>query len=311
MKDLELLVTLWPSFLHFEEFAKDDRLAGIRLNTAMVKSFELDDEFKKANDIKGTVPLWFDIKGTQLRITEVYPTKDHLELTLNHPIDVQTPSGVLFKAGADYAMLKEVVDGNHLIFDGGPEYMVYEGESLHIRHPSLEVKGPIFLDYEIEKIEKAKKAGFTKFFLSYAESKKAIDEFRSYVGKESEIIAKIENKKGLEYVASEFKPEPNLSLMAARGDLYVEVDKPHHMLDALKLIVQKDPRAYVGSRILLSIINQPVPSCADLSDVAWLYDIGYKRMLLCDELCLKGDLLGVAVNVFDHFRNSYAKEKLF
>ncbi|MBU1850689.1 MAG: hypothetical protein KKH40_08225, partial [Nanoarchaeota archaeon] len=297
MKDLELLVTLWPSFLHFEEFAKDDRLAGIRLNTAMVKSFELDDEFKKANDIKGTVPLWFDIKGTQLRITEVYPTKDHLELTLNHPIDVQTPSGVLFKAGADYAMLKEVVDGNHLIFDGGPEYMVYEGESLHIRHPSLEVKGPIFLDYEIEKIEKAKKAGFTKFFLSYAESKKAIDEFRSYVGKESEIIAKIENKKGLEYVASEFKPEPNLSLMAARGDLYVEVDKPHHMLDALKLIVQKDPRAYVGSRILLSIINQPVPSCADLSDVAWLYDIGYKRMLLCDELCLKGDLLGVAVNV--------------
>ncbi|MBU0666388.1 MAG: hypothetical protein KKC26_03430, partial [Nanoarchaeota archaeon] len=299
MKDLELLVTLWPSFLHFEEFAKDDRLAGIRLNTAMVKSFELDDEFKKANDIKGTVPLWFDIKGTQLRITEVYPTKDHLELTLNHPIDVQTPSGVLFKAGADYAMLKEVVDGNHLIFDGGPEYMVYEGESLHIRHPSLEVKGPIFLDYEIEKIEKAKKAGFTKFFLSYAESKKAIDEFRSYVGKESEIIAKIENKKGLEYVASEFKPEPNLSLMAARGDLYVEVDKPHHMLDALKLIVQKDPRAYVGSRILLSIINQPVPSCADLSDVAWLYDIGYKRMLLCDELCLKGDLLGVAVNVFD------------
>ena len=120
-------------------------------------------------------------------------------------------------------------------------------------------------------------------------------------------MAKIENKKGLEYVAKEFRKKPNLSLMAARGDLYVEVDKPHHILEALKLIVKKDPEAGVGSRLLLSTINKPVPECADFMDLAWLYDIGYRKMMLCDEICLKEELLARAINAFESFRGGYAK----
>jgi pyruvate kinase len=307
MKDLELLVTLWPSFPHFERFAQDERLAGIRLNSAMVKGNELNNELEMANKVLDSVPLYFDIKGKQLRVTEVEANKDHLELTLNHPIKVKTPCGVLFKAGADYALLEKVVDDNHLIFQGGPGYMVYEGESLHIREPSLYVGGPTFCDFEIEKIEKAKKAGFTRFFLSYVEDQKAVDQFREYVG-DAEVVAKIENKNGLRYVANEYKPQPNFSLMAARGDLYVELDRPHEIPEALKLIIEKDKNAYVGSRLLLSTINNPVPSCADFSDLAWLYDIGYKRMMLCDEICLKEELLARAVNVFDSFRQSYVKK---
>lgn len=93
--------------------------------------------------------------------------------------------------------------------------------------------------------------------------------------------------------------------MAARGDLYVEVDKPHEILNAMKLIIKKDPEAFVGSRILLSVIN-PVPECHDFSDLAWLYDIGYRKMMLCDEICLKEELLNRAVSVLDAFRKSYA-----
>lgn len=309
MNDLELMVTLWPSFPHFRRFARDYRLSGIRLNTAMVKAYELDKEFEIANSVPDPVPLYFDIKGRQLRVTEVVPNKRNLELTLNHPIEAKTPAMVLFKAGADYALLNKIVDGKRLIFDGGPRYMVHEGESLHIRDPGLIVKGPTFLDFEIEKIEMAKKAGFKRYFLSYVESQKDIDEFREHIG-DSELIAKIENRNGLNYVANEFKPQNNTHLMAARGDLYVEVDKPHDILDAMKLIIKKDPQAYVGSRILLSVIHDPVPSCADLTEMAWLYDIGYRRMLLCDELCLKGDLLARAVNVFEAFKNSYANNRL-
>ena len=137
------------------------------------------------------------------------------------------------------------------------------------------------------------------------EDQRDIEEFREHVGN-TEIIAKIENQNGLDYVATRFKKEDNLSLMAARGDLYVELAKPHHILEALKLIIQKDPDASIGSRILLSLVNSPVPSCADLSELAWLYDLGYRKMMLCDELCLKEDLLSRAVNVFDSFRASYA-----
>jgi pyruvate kinase len=309
MKDLEFLVTLWPTFPHFNRFAQDGRLSGIRLNTAMIKAVEINNELEEAQSIPSHVPLYFDIKGKQLRITEVYPNTKNLEIELNHPIKVNTPCMVLFKAGADYALLEKVIDDTHLIFNGGPRYMIYPGESLHVRDESLKVNGPTFLQYEIDKIVKAKNAGFNKYFLSYVQSQKDIDNFREYVGN-SEIILKIEDRKGLDFVARDFKKQEGLTLMAARGDLYVELEKPHDIMNALKLIANKDPNAAVGSRILLSLVNDSVPSCSDLTDLAWLYDIGYKKMMLCDELCLKENLLSRAVNVLEAFRDNYAKEKI-
>ena len=141
---LDLMVTMWPSFPQFAKFALDRRLAGVRLNTAMVRVDEIADELLKASLIGGA-PFWVDVKGRQLRVVESRPYKDHLELVINHPIRVQTPVEVVFKAGEDWAVLKEVVDhGHRLVFDGGPEFMVKDGESLHIRHPSMEVGGDQF-----------------------------------------------------------------------------------------------------------------------------------------------------------------------
>ena len=41
-------------------------------------------------------------------------------------------------------------------------------------------------------------------------------------------------------------------------------------------------------------------------ELAWLYDIGYRSMMLCDELCLKDELLELAVSAFDAFRTDYS-----
>ena len=60
--------------------------------------------------------------------------------------------------------------------------------------------------------------------------------------------------------------------------------------------------------LLLSVITDPVPSCADFHELAWLYDIGYRNMMLCDELCLKDNLLTRAVNVFQSFNIKYIGE---
>ena len=46
VKDLDLLVTLWPTFSHYKDFAKDYRLTGIRLNSAMMSAFELDNDLQ-------------------------------------------------------------------------------------------------------------------------------------------------------------------------------------------------------------------------------------------------------------------------
>ncbi len=306
MLDVNLSVTLWPSFPHFPRFAHDKRISSIRLNSAMMNTVELDEELAKIQKMKLETPLYYDIKGRQLRITEYIHNNEYLDIRINHPISVDTPTVVLFKAGADHALLREVCeDGRRLKFFGGPEYMVKDGESLHIRDASLQVFGEQFTPIELEKIEKVKKAGFTRWFLSYVQSQTDVDEFRKLVGDDAIINLKIEDKRGLEYVRRKFVKTPNTVLVLARGDMYVELDKPHEILAATKLLVEKDPAAICGSRLLLSTVTDPVPSCADWNELAWLADIGYKNMMLCDELCLKEPLLARAVNAFQAFKESY------
>ena len=310
MGNIELMVTLWPSFPHFAKFAGDGRLSGIRLNSAMTSAAELDAEFEMASKAPACAPLWFDIKGRQLRVVEAIRFPDHLEIVINHPISVHTPVPVLFKAGANSAPLVAVEDsGSRLVFHGGPKLEVRPGESLCIRDSSLVVHGPFLAESEHEKIEKVKAAGIRKWFLSYVEEQSDVDRFLELVGADAEVMLKIESPKGLRYVDSDFRKRPNLALVAARGDLYVEIARPHLMMAAMRLIIGKDPEALAGSRLLLSILNGPVPECVDFMELAWLADAGYRRFMLCDEICLKGELLANAVNAFDEFRTDYEPPK--
>lgn len=335
---MNLLLTLSPLFKHFSIFAQDNRVAGIRLNSAMSALTDLDNEIQTINAVKTKTPLLFDIKGRQLRIEAVEGDKDNLELVLNHEVRCKTPQTVLFKAGLDAALLKEI-KGNRLIFEGGPQFKVVPGESIYIRDPNLEIIGPIFTSKELLKIDKVK-SSFDKYFLSYVEDQSDIDSFLELVGKDSEVWLKIESRRGLSFVANKFKKRSNLKLVAARGDLYVEIDRPHQIGKALKLIIEKDPEACVASRILLSvgeatipnkIIDQlrfemkppvnfdrlkeiclkilsrstdnSVPSCADFMELEALRGIGYKNYMLCDEICLDPKLLNSAIGAFDAFRN--------
>ena len=306
MKDFSLLATLQPAMPHFKRFANDERLSGIRLNNPRWTPAELETTLADPTVQNAQVPIYFDVKGWQLRVTEVHPSDAYLDLTINHPIQVETPSEVFLKAGADRALLERIEEGGRrLIFRGGPKYLVYPGESLQIRHPSLTVLGDQFCADEIEKIKVAKRLGITRYFLSYAESSADVQRLRDLVGPDYEIMVKIENEKGLRYASTEFKKVPNLRLVAARGDLYVEIKRPHLILNALRTIIERDPEACVGSRLMLSTITSDVPSCADFCELAWLYDIGYRSFLLCDELCLKEELLAVAVNACQAFRTDY------
>jgi pyruvate kinase len=275
----------------------------------MIHAHELDADLAKANAVKDPVPLYFDIKGRQLRVTHVYDNKQRLELDLNHQIEVETPTMVLFKGGNEPALLEHIKDGTHLYFRGGPAHMVYAGESMHIRHPSLQVKGNLFTPVEIEKIKKANAAGFSRYCLSYTQSQRDVDEFREHIG-DSHVILKIEDKRGLEYVEREWHLQKNTSLMAACGDLYVEVDRPHNMMAALDLIIKKDPSAMAGSRMLLSLMRAPVPDLADFLQLSWLYDHGYRQLLLCDEICLKEELLARAVNAVESFSETYIGQNI-
>lgn len=312
--ELNLLVTLWPSCDHFDRFASDRRIQAMRLNPAMIDPERLEKELSLMKGRNITTPLFFDVKGRQLRVETVQPSRSRMKLTLNHAIKVDTPTTVLFKAGNDRALLETLEDdGKTLVFasgaDHGPSYAVKSGESLHIRDPSLTViDDPLFTDIEKEKIEIAKSHGFKRWFLSYVEKKTDAEQLRELVGEDAEVWLKIESEKGLRFVKEDFVKDDNTRLVAACGDLYVEMEKPHQILPALLDILKADPDACAASRMMLSITQNvrrfglTTPDLADFAHLAWLQLVGYRTFMLCDEICLADDLLGPAVGAFNAWR---------
>jgi pyruvate kinase len=270
------------------------------MNGLLFRSSDLADQISRI-PTKTTVPLWFDAKGRQLRVEEAIYYKDHLELVMNHGIKgLSLPHPIIFKAGEDWAMV-EKIDGKRLVLraDGYPKYRVKPGDSVHFRDMRMVIDGPLFTDDEKSKIEMAVKAGAKRFYLSYVERPRDVEEFRELIGNSAELILKIESKRGLRFVS--MLPSPDLKgfrLACARGDLYVEVDQPHQIIEAQRLIIERDPNAMVGSRMLLSLFANNVPSCSDINELALLKNMGYKNFLLCDDLCKKGSALHRAVDTF-------------
>jgi pyruvate kinase len=297
----EIMATLWPEMPHYKYFAADPRISGIRLNTAKASVDTIDALTKQAVDESFGTPIYFDVKGRQLRVESVEPNEDHLEIDINNVIEVNTPCVVLFKGGTDPALLIKV-EGKRLIFEGGPEFMVTPGDSLNIRDNSLKVHGDLIPEKQLKFLETAQREGITRFMLSYAQSAADVNQFRKLLGKDCEIICKIEDQEGLDFAKREFKAQDawnskNLGLLTARGDLYVELEKPHDIIKATSDLIRYDKNAIIGSRILLSVTEEEVPSCADLHEIAWLLQLGYHRFMFCDGLCLNKAALNRSVNI--------------
>ena len=120
---------------------------------------------------------------------------------------------------------------------------------------------------------------------------------------QAEPVYKIESKKGIKFATKYWKG--NGRLMAARGDWYVELDKPHHIIKAAETLVQRDPKAIAASRIFPSLAESYMPSCNDIGDVDSLIRMGYKTLMLGDDVCQKRESVISALNLLGEMPESY------
>lgn len=286
---ISAIVTIPPYASFIDEVVAHPIVSGLRLNTVMPlreSPRELLERLAKFNK-----PLWVDLKGRQLRVAEP-ALPPFTEIKLSHAIKVHTPVDAYFSDGNERVRVA-AVDGKRLIMEDGPRRMVGPGESVNIIHPSLEIEGTL-TDTDHVYLAAMKELGFTKVMLSYVESAQDVGEVKSLLPN-AEVVSKIETQKGLDYARKEKSSQGQL--MAARGDLYVEVLQPHKIIPALKSIIQADPNAIVASRILDSLAWTPVPVSADISDVAFLMEIGYRTFMLGDQVCMKRDSVMEALNL--------------
>jgi pyruvate kinase len=283
------IVTAPPYAPFLDEVAAHPIVSGLRLNTVMPVRGGPAEALERLAGLGR--PLWVDLKGRQLRVVGA-AIPPFTEVRLSHRVSVRTPVDAFFSDGRERARVV-AVDGDRLILQDGPRRFVGPGESVNIVDPSLRVEG-ILTDTDLAYLEAMKELGLRRVMLSYVETPEDVEEVRRVLP-DAEVMLKIETERGLAFARAHGAAHGRL--MAARGDLYVEVLRPHRIIDAVRTVIAADPEAAVASRLFDSLADHPVPVSADLGDVAFLLEIGYRTFLFGDTVCLRKDTVMEALNL--------------
>lgn len=289
--NVRAIVTTPPYATFLDEVSRHPLVCGFRLNTVMplrggpVEVLERLHAFGQ--------PLWVDLKGRQLRVVGA-AIPPYTEIRLSHPIRVETPVDAFFSDGNEHARVA-AVNGDRLILEDGPRRLIGPGESVNIVHPSLKIEGTL-TETDRAYLAAMREAGLRRVMISYVESPADVEEVRDLLPG-AEVMLKVESQRGLEYARKYGSSHGRL--VAARGDLYVEVLRPHRVIGALRDIITADPEAVVASRIFDSLGHIPVPVSADIGDAAFLLSLGYRTFMLGDVVCLQRDTVIEALNLLE------------
>ncbi len=286
-----VIVTAPPYAGYLSEVASHPLVCGFRLNTVMPLRETPQEVLRRLSELGK--PLWVDLKGRQLRVVGA-AIPPYTEVRISHKIKVTTPVNAFFSDGTEHARIV-AVDGDRLILDKGPRRLIGPGESINIVDPSLQIEDTL-TETDVNYLAAMKSTGLNKVLLSYVEMPEDVAEVKSHLP-EAEVMLKIETQKGVEFAGKNGNRSGRL--VAARGDLFVEMNRPHQIIGALQNIIRADPTAVAASRILNSLATHPVPGSADISDVAYLFSLGYRTLMLGDSICFDRNTLIEALNLLD------------
>jgi Pyruvate kinase, barrel domain len=287
--NVQAIVTVPPYAPFLEEVAAHPLVAGLRLNTVMPLAEPPAAVLRRLAALGP--PLWVDLKGRQLRVVEA-AIPPFTAVRLSHRIHVHTPADAFFDDGRQHARIA-AVDGDRLILEDGPRRVIGPGESVNIPHPSLRVEGTLTAT-DRAYLAAMQETGERRVMLSYVESPEDPAAVRALLP-DAEILLKIETRRGLDFARTHGARLGRL--VAARGDLFVEVIEPHRLVGAVREILRADPGAIVASRLFPSLARHPVPEAPEIGDAAFLLALGYRTFLLGDEVCLRRDSVLAALNL--------------
>lgn len=272
-----LIATLPPYVRHRDAIARHPAVDALRFNTVMPVAEPPREVLEALREVCGKKPLWIDLKARQLRITR-FAYLPYAELELSRRIEVELPARVQFKDGE--AEIVRVVDGDRLILGERPPRVVGAGEPITIVDDSLVIEGYL-TDGDRDYVRAARELGLHDYMLSFVESEADVEELRA-LDPEARVIAKIESRRGLQYV----ERARGVRLMAARDDLFRQLGgHGPATIAALEQIVAADPEAVVASRLLTSVEDGGAVSLADVADVVLMARLGYRAFMLSDGVC--------------------------
>ena len=229
-----------------------------------------------------------DIQGPKIRIGNLpeagIELKNGQEITIDsgtrefYEGRIPLPS-LLFRDGTKEGHLVFLDDGTLQIKITGKRAGIFKAVVLKggillskkgVNVPSLEICSSILNAKDKADIEFAITAGADYVALSFLRNAEDLKEAKKFIGKAKiKIIAKIERPEALVNI-SEIIDEADI-IMVARGDLGIETplwELPVRQKEIIELVRKKMKPVIVATQMLDSMIRNPIPTRAEVSDVA-------------------------------------------
>lgn len=245
-----------------------------------------------SNDLGRHVAVMIDVKGPEIRtgdvdgkvdlavgdaidfrVADAPPAEDvRVSVTVNYPAlprDVEVGQIVLVDSGL---LRLRVTDKDESRIRCQVLTAGKLGSRRHINLPGVLVSLPALTDKDRADLVAGIAAGVDFVALSFVRQASDVDELRTFLkenGSEARIIAKIEEQAGVRNMREIIRTAD--AIMVARGDLGIEIE--YHQLPLVQSEMIRACQAdgkpvIIATHLLESMINSPMPTRAEVSDIS-------------------------------------------
>lgn len=295
-KKSKIICTIGPGSLNLETIKKmyEAGMDAVRINTAH-GDFPQYDQIISMTRAAGEIPIMLDLTGPRVRLAIESPR----EVKVGDVIVGGSSEGEL---GFSYDFYDDVQVGDRILIDNGvvrTRLEKKEGAKLYLRvlHggpiennkgvniPGKRLNVPQLSPKDLKVIEYSKDKDAEFILLPYARDASDVQGLADEIGSGSQaIIAKIENEEGVRNASEVLEAADGL--LVARGDLGVEIDYekvPFAQKDLIRKCNQRGKIVITATQMLQSMVNNPLPSRAETSDVANAILDGSDALMLSEE----------------------------
>lgn len=270
---------------------------------------EIIDSIKQINSsVAGSISkigILLDTQGPEIRTGDTslpieLKVGDKVTLTVRDEIDVETSSIKVNYKG----LIESVSVGSQITVDNGlinfkvlskqSETLLCKvihggkiGSKRHVNLPGVRINMPSITPKDIQDIEFGIKNNVDFIAASFVRSEKDLNILEQILSKKkskAKIIAKIENQEGLDNIENISKSA--WGIMVARGDLGIETsltDLPNIQRKIMYSCAVHGKRSIVATHLLESMINNPTPTRAEVTDIANAIYEGADALMLSGE----------------------------
>lgn len=290
------------------EFLRQLHEAGmdvVRLNTAHQTPEQALGLVENVRKVSNRIPLMVDTKGPEIRTNaspnDVIVTRDQLIMVKGQkgmPSDDQC-----LYMDFDGFVERLSIGSKIMIDDGEIELLVVEKHAEHlicrvcnsgiikgrksVNLPGIAIDLPSLTEKDIDFIEFGIKNNIDFIAHSFVRNKQDVLDIQKILDKHNspiKIIAKIENQQGVDNIDEIL--EHVYGIMVARGDLAIEVPAeriPVIQAMLVKKCIRQKKAVIIATQMLHSMITNPRPTRAEVSDIATAIFSGTDAIMLSGE----------------------------